>query len=97
MNIWVAVRSEALAFSAFAFSNKASSGLVAWMTGMILALTGYVANQAQTETAADGIFAMVAVDHSVIFLQTRHAATGGGVNRRSTECQCMVSSNKLNG
>lgn len=55
------IRSEALAFAAFTFSNKASSGLAAWMTGMIFAVTGYVANQAQTESATDGIFAMVAL------------------------------------
>ncbi|MFT6437942.1 MAG: GPH family glycoside/pentoside/hexuronide:cation symporter [Candidatus Azotimanducaceae bacterium] len=55
------VRSETLAFAAFTLSNKASSSLPAWMAGMLFALTGYVANQAQTETATDGIFDMVAL------------------------------------
>jgi len=32
-----------------------------WMTGMIFALTWYVANQTQTATATDGIFAIVAL------------------------------------
>ena len=31
------------------------------MTGMIFALTWYVANQTQTATATDGIFAIVAL------------------------------------
>ncbi len=53
------VRSEALAFATFTFSNKASTGLAAWVTGLVLALTGYVANQAQTAETVDGIFALV--------------------------------------
>jgi probable glucitol transport protein GutA len=53
------VRSEAIAFAAFTFSNKASSGLAAWVTGMLLAVTGYVANQVQTGAAIEGIFWLV--------------------------------------
>jgi len=53
------VRSEALAFATFTFSNKAATGLAAWVAGLVLAVTGYVANQAQSIETIDGIFAMV--------------------------------------
>ena len=52
-------RSEGIAFAAFTFSNKTTTGLAAWFMGMILAMTGYVANQPQTVEAQEGIFWMV--------------------------------------
>ena len=52
-------RSEGIAFAAFTFSNKATAGLSAWFMGMILAMTGYVANQPQTPESQEGIFWMV--------------------------------------
>ena len=52
-------RAEAAGFATFTFANKASTGLAAWVTGMMLALTGYVANQTQTTDAIEGIFALV--------------------------------------
>ena len=53
------IRSEALAFATFTFSNKAATGLAAWVAGLVLAVTGYVANQSQSLETVDGIFAMV--------------------------------------
>ena len=53
------VRSEGLAFATFTFSNKVSTGLAAWVTGIVLGVTGYIANQAQSQDAIDGIFLMV--------------------------------------
>ncbi|CAD0183956.1 Isoprimeverose transporter [Ruegeria sp. THAF57] len=55
------IRSEGIAFAAFTFSNKASTGLAAWAAGMILAATGYVANQAQNADAVAGIFWLVSL------------------------------------
>ena len=53
------VRSEALGFATFTFSNKASTGLAAWVTGLLLAAVGYVPNQPQSEGAINGIFMLV--------------------------------------
>lgn len=50
------IRSEGVAFSAFTFSNKATTGLAAWGVGIILTATGYVANQEQSQSAQDGLF-----------------------------------------
>ena len=58
-------RSEALGFATFTFANKASTGLAAWVTGMVLAITGYVANQTQTADAVAGIFMLIALLPSV--------------------------------
>ena len=55
----MSVRAEALGFATFTFSNKASTGLAAWVTGLMLATVGYVANQPQTPIAIDGIFSLV--------------------------------------
>ena len=44
-----------MAFSACSFAQKISMGLSSVVVGWVLTLTGYVANQAQTPTALNGI------------------------------------------
>lgn len=48
-------RSEGLIFSSQTFMVKLSSALTSWITGIILTVTGFVANTAQRDTALFGI------------------------------------------
>lgn len=49
------IKAEGMAFSACSFAQKISMGLSSVVVGWVLTLTGYVANQAQTPAALNGI------------------------------------------
>ena len=54
-------RSEGLIFSSQTFMVKLSSAFTAWVTGMILTTTGFVANIMQTEASLQGIHTMISL------------------------------------
>lgn len=49
------VRAEGISYASFSFAQKVATALAGSLSGILLTLTGYVANQAQTITALHGI------------------------------------------
>ena len=62
-------RREGIHYSAINIARKFSAASLAWMVGLALSSTGYVANAQQTESAVDGIrwlFAAIPTTGSVV-------------------------------
>lgn len=54
-------RSEGVIFSSQTFMVKLSSAFTSWLTGIILTLTGFVANTVQTEAVLKGIHSIISL------------------------------------